>query len=195
MGSGEGFAIEEYLTLSKDDALKKYGAHQTADDINSRFSFLSKPTSERARVTGVTYSMDRTPPERTPKMNMLTGRLFKDVSDKEIGKAILITDVYGILSYDPELSEALARYIKLLNPGGQIWWADSKGTQSMVQKADGTKVSLVDWLQNLPGIEVHDKNKAVQILVKTKSKVKIPKLKLTFSDGGSPPVRFFVEEP
>lgn len=190
---------------------------------------------DKPRITGVTYKMLRSDPEIS-NLKIKTGRFFEDIPLTEFSEADLITDLYGVISYTPRLDEVLRRYHQLLKPAGRAYifvgdylsvpqyyghrrlerigsegWS-SPFANSTVQKKDGSTVSLLDWIKELP--EFNSRVEFVEILQKPRSGVvpgrierstivlektdgpqNIPDLKLIESDDGKPPTRKFQEVP
>lgn len=58
--------------------------------------------------------------QKSEQFRYLSGRLFEEISDIEIGKVDLISDVYGDFAYNESKIELLIRYCKLLKQGGAI---------------------------------------------------------------------------
>lgn len=202
-----------------------------ADFIARAFNF--KEEVEKPRVTGISFVMEREPP-RHEKIQIKTGRFFEDIPIEELGSADLISDLYGVMSYSPRVDEVLRRYHQILKPGGRAYvhigdyiekplvqsvirsmafekpaW-DAPFANSQVRKANGQTVSLLDWVQTLPGFRVTleyrdlieksfrgDISGVIKrytvVFEKTGEPLQVPSLRLTESDSGKPPTRTFLE--
>jgi len=235
-GSGEGFAIEDFFkreaieeTLLMKGARAGYFQYQTEVITKAQAQFIlaafnSKGLEQKPRVTGVTFVMERNPPAQ-PKLNFYTGRFFEEIAESELGSAALISDFYGVVSYSPNLSQVIQRYHQILKTGGKAYilvgdfverpqvgavgW-DAPLANSRVKKANGTEVSLLDWLKSLKGFSASVEAREMAprysvgsttggirryslILEKTQESLEIPHLRLMDSDLGKPPVRIFEE--
>jgi len=127
--------------------------------------------------------------------------LFHELSDATIGRADVITDVYGVLSYTPDPSRDLRKALNLLNPNGiLIMEIDPKGFAFEGKSGD---VAWVEYLKTIGGIEVtrveprkdlHDPNgtkvKSMVIeLTRTKGPISVPELQVTALFSNTPPAR------
>jgi len=246
-GSGEGFALQDLFNQTVIDPEKflmeaeptfwrkrkividPKPLREAAQQLNSR------ETSDKPRITGVTYKMQRPDPE-IPNLIFKSGRFFEDIPLGEFARADLITDLYGVISYTPRIDEVLRRYHALLKDSGRayIFLGDylavpqylglrriervgeegwySPFVNSTVKRADGTTVSLLDWIQSLPDFNTRVEKVLIQqppkgklvpgtierstlILEKKTDRTNIPTLKLVESDDGKPPLRKFEEVP
>ncbi|NBX77371.1 MAG: hypothetical protein EBQ92_12525, partial [Proteobacteria bacterium] len=198
-----------------------------------RLNFRSP--EDKPKITGITYKMER-PDPKIPNLTFKIGRFFEEIPLNEFAQADLITDLYGVISYTPRLDEVLRRYHALLKDSGRaylfigdyltvpqhIWtrrverigeegWY-SPFVNSTVKKADGSTVSLLDWIQSLPDFYAEVEKVVIQqpkrgnlvpgqierstlVLEKKTGHSNIPSLKLVESDEGKPPVRKFEEVP
>lgn len=130
------------------------------------------------------------------------------------GKSMLVTDLYGPLSYSEEIPLLLQIYLDLLAKDGTLMFNMmveknySEGmnlitpTQSNI--INGNKFGIVDWLKTIPGISVVEKAVIKKIgdiyfeeyisikVVKQVEVVKVPNnLRLLKYEEGSPPNRQF----
>ncbi len=244
-GSGEAFALEDFFKQQVVDAANlKRGTRpgffrQTREQVSAEQAefiaraFNLKDGSQKPRVTGISFVMEREPPKHE-KLQIKTDRFFEDIPLEELGSAELISDLYGVMSYSPRLDEVLRRYHQILKPGGLAYvhigdyierplvpsvirsmafenpgW-DAPFANSQVRKANGQTVSLLEWVQNLPGFKVSleyrdlvEKSfrgeisgvikRYTLVLEKTQESAQIPSLRLTESDSGKPPTRTFLE--
>ncbi|MFM8269560.1 MAG: hypothetical protein ACKN9V_05160 [Pseudomonadota bacterium] len=188
---------------------------------------------DKPKVTGITYKMDRSDP-KIPNLFIKTGRFFEDIPLGEFSQADIISDLYGVISYTPRLDEVLKRYHTLLKDSGRVYifigdylsvpeqvrlrrferakeagWY-SPFVKSTVRKADGSVVSLLDWVASLPGfrtrvefVEIQETSRAgfvpgtiersTLVLEKRSDQSFFPTLRLMESDEGKPPTRKFQE--
>lgn len=123
----------------------------------------------------------------------LTGRYLEEIADAELGKADLITDVYGIFAYTEDLSGTLARYLNLLKRDGSIY-VHSVEPRTTIRSADGnSQYSMIRWLYNIKGLEIEVLPLSFRIR-KTQDHVEVPKLKLIDGMADRPARRIFVTE-
>jgi len=209
---------------------EKVSAEQ-AEFIARAFNFTD--AAQKPRVTGISFVMEREPPKHE-KLQIKTGRFFEDIPVSELGSAGLISDLYGVMSYSPKLDEVIRRYHQILKKGGRAYvhigdyierplvrsvirsmafetpgW-DAPFANSQVRKANGQTVSLLEWVQNLPGFKVSLEYRDMEqktskgelsgvikrytlIFEKTDEELEIPSLRLIESDSGKPPTRTFLE--
>lgn len=197
MGSGEGIAIDQFRVLDRagfKKALKVASPHLDDKALDERLDAMpltSLPVDKRPRVMGITYKMER----KVPKgLVVLKDRLFSEIKDEEIPSAKLITDYFGILSYDPQVDEVVRRFARILQPSGKAYWVGTGAMErSRVKRKDGKVVPLTEWIGSLPGLTAKSE-RGVTVIEITGKEVSVPKLKLTFSDAETPPTRFYVEE-
>ena len=116
----------------------------------------------------------------------------------KIGKADIISDVFGVMSYTFRPDLVLQKYLNSLNSNGKIYilaFDTTLGNHHMVIKSDGKKVSLKNWIRSINGLKARNVNfwSAIQI-DKPKTQIEIPKLKLVyFNTKYMPPIRTFQE--
>ena len=184
-GSGEGFALQDLFNqtvIDPEKVLKEAASsfwrarkividpeplRESAQQLNFR------EAADKPKITGVTYKMER-PDPKIPNLAFKVGRFFEDIPLGEFAPADLITDLYGVISYTPQLDEVLRRYHSLLKDSGRAYifigdylsvpqhigtrrierigeegWY-SPFVNSTVTRTDGTTVSLLDWIKSLP---------------------------------------------
>lgn len=218
-GSGEGLATLAYLEGNQS---KLGGYYGFTDSVLVTFSQLNKkPADQRARVTGVTYKYNvesisylkaefvRPRFVRSGRGRWLEGRYFEDIPDAEIGAADLITDVFGVAAYAPRLDEVLRKYLRLLRDGGVAYvFLGIQGGDALDDKVfvwrDGKRLSLVEWLQTVPGVEARKleyftgwggshQARGLELRRVSATPV-IPELELIEFQHGAPPYREYREK-
>jgi len=189
--------------------------------------------SQRPKVTAVSFSMERKGPT-IEGLEIKTGRFFEDIPTSEFKPVDLITDLFGVASYSPRIDEVLRNYHRVLKKGGQVYlfigdyletppifgfrrasplgepgWL-SAFSDSEVITSQGDKLSLLDWVQRLPGFKTTIEGREVVgkrqiglkpaailrstlILEKTGDFSQIPQLKLVEATEDKPPIRIFRE--
>ncbi|MBI3557191.1 MAG: hypothetical protein HY074_13085 [Deltaproteobacteria bacterium] len=181
MGAGHGRAQREYLAdksnLAKNVVLGKAKTLAVA---------YEQPVF---RDKAALYDSTLPTPKRHQK---LIGRFVEDIPDAELGKADLITDVYGALSYTDRLDEVLNKYLRILNDGGAIYFY-TESLRTKIWRKDGTVLYLYEWLQTLQGLRVETDLRGYRI-TKTSPDAQVPQLKLIGGYASKPPARIFKEQ-
>lgn len=227
-GAGKAIAADLFLRLGRDVPIYRShedlfgspllnrlipGADRRREMLYSEFEEFSKrPLEWRPRVTAISYREesrvgDRLPPSRFRYLNQ---RLFQDIPLAEIGKADVITDVYGVFAYSEDISNVIARYGALLKPGGKAYILigfDNLMKRDFrfvdqIEMINGKKVSLLKWLQRrVEGIEVQEARGSTSnystLVLKKKGEgpVRVPELKLVevLPHPDPPPIRRYRE--
>jgi len=200
-------------------------------EIGKRLS--SRSPSDRPQVTAVTFAMERSDP-LISGLQIKTGRFFEDIPTGEFKSADIITDLFGVASYSPKVDEVFRRYHEILKTGGKAFiyigdfvesprmvglilpepvgergW-DSAFERSKVITAQGERVSLLDWVQKLPGFKATILSREVQgsrqgaaqpaimlrstlVLEKVGEVTEVPLLRLIETTEDKPPIRIFQE--
>ena len=182
MGAGEGRALLDYLQ----------DAH----------------FPKKAKIAAVSFKKPESVLEKDiqaidPNFHYFEG-LVENLEISQVGKAKLITDVYGPLHYTDDLSTVLQKYVDVLEPGGEILTPGFRqvgqdGKTNSIHFAVGGTASYTYWLKEIPGLKVieipitGDARNTALIIKKVSPEVKIPKLKLYHLYPGSPPWRIFEE--
>lgn len=218
-GSGEGLATIDYLMGRQDNSDSDYGAAPETREALQRLN--ERPTSQRARTTGVTYKYKtdhwaaglaeprRAVLGKTGRGRWLEGRYFEDIPDTEIGPAELITDVFGVLAYAPRLDEVVRKYLRLLRDDGFAFiHLGLPGEGSVDDRIwiwrDGARLGLVEWLQSISGVQARKiefgtgtygtrKARALE-LRRTSPSPLVPSLELIEYKDGAPPYREYREK-
>lgn len=213
VGSGEGKALWQYVNRDKvQEVLANYDKTLADPDYPEGWKadlrkhkeqwkkFLPLPTGQ---VTGVTLQMKREiSAEEKGKVDYKIGKFIEDIPNSEFGTADLITDVVGAFAYANQVDVVLDKYLSILKPKGVILIGtdDDKGK---VKRKDGTVVSICEWVDSIPGLDVELKYKKedrpyyeprVRIRKNANASIAIPKLKLFLSDKGTPPRRLYIEQ-
>lgn len=185
-GSGEAFAVQDFfkpVPIDADGFLKNMQRSTwkpreikvNPDQVRETAKRLSSTSPiHRPQVTAVTFSMERSDPQ-LERLEIKSGKLFEQIPISEFKPADIITDLFGVSAYSPQIDEVLRRYHQILKPGGKAYlflgdyvespqlvgfrrpepvgkpgW-DSAFVQSEVITKSGKKTSLLDWVRNLPG--------------------------------------------
>lgn len=184
-GSGECRAIQDY-------ALGLY--HPGGD------------RSRLAKVTGITFAKKQ--PLESPELSglgdrfqVLKGRFLEDIPDAQIGKADLITDLYGVMAYTKTPDVALQKYFDALEKNGVIYLFLGKNRaldRTRVRLRDETEVTLAEWIKRIPGVVTEQVNSRTLRIAKKAPKIFVPKLELkevSRIEGQAVPSRYFVQRP
>jgi hypothetical protein len=114
---------------------------------------------------------------------------FESVDMTQLPKANLITDVFGAVSYSPDLGRVMTNALSQLVPGGKMFTYYSmmgiKIKTGLFKSED-----LLDYLRNIKGIEVvdiGDEGAGAVMIQRTEGPLEIPKLKLEKVRAGKPP--------
>jgi len=125
------------------------------------------------------------------RFRYLSGRYFSKIPPEEIGKADVITDLYGVLSYTENLSGDLEKALGALNPGGQLFTHRHPLGFRFID-ASGRRMTYSEYLNGIGGIRVHSNNR----VERTQGTLVVPRLKLVNFVPGKPPRRTFqIDEP
>jgi len=84
----------------------------------------------------------------------LSGRLIEDYPPASLGRAQLVTDVYGPAVYSSDLGKVLDTYTKVLEPGGRIYLLLDSNTRF---ERGGNASSFADWLAAAKGLRLVDR--------------------------------------
>lgn len=121
----------------------------------------------------------------------IEGRKVEDIPAREIavpGSVKLITDLYGPISYSPELVQILRTYGELLATNGQLHIAVGDGLLKIIEPSTGRELSLFDFIESYcEGFRVV-RGQANPTLVRTKATVKVPQLQIVSFISGSPSI-------
>src|SRR5262249_48652896 len=102
MGCGEGDAVKDYRSFTAKDVRGacERAVYDMSSEAQQTLSRLTeKPKQLRASVTGVTIEMrHKMPSDPTERMRFFQNYLER-LSDRQLGKADLITDFFGVASY------------------------------------------------------------------------------------------------
>jgi hypothetical protein len=186
-GSGEGVAIEQYHQLGANPQALRF-AGQGGTESMERIARASH--RDRAYVTGVTYHMSR-PGTRDydGKLRHLVGRLLEDIPDSELGKADLISDVYGVFAYSNRLDLAMLKYLTALKARGALYIFNSHMSRSTVERTGRQPRPLIDFLRSIEGVDVAELGGGVYRVAKNGRPVRIPRLQLVSESAQTPPER------
>jgi hypothetical protein len=138
----------------------------------------------------------------------LAGRYIEDYADGELGKFDLITDVYGAVSYSPQVDVVFEKALSHLKIGGRFYTnIESEDVQHTrdglwnlrFEDSDSDQVgSIRDWVNNMSCISGNvtlgppgTRQQIVIQIEKTCDAVTVPKLKLIKLKEASPPARTY----
>jgi hypothetical protein len=206
-GAGEAFFIEQYITASSDPMPQL----TLSGEKQKYFSeILSKSTQQRARVIGVDVEIRRKGiPSHGGRLRMFTGRLFDEIPNSELGRIKLLSDYFGVIAYTPDIDTTLRKFLEILSDDGQIFvylgdrLEDSFANQSRIHLQNGKRISLMDWIVALPGIEATQLSAegaaggafSLRIRILDRARIHVPELQLMNirSRPEAPPIRTYVE--
>lgn len=169
LGGGKGLAIQDYI--------------------------ISRPRiTDAAYTVLVTYKLGRLfgIPDYFGKIKLLEGRLFEDIPLREIPRAKLMTDYYGVLSYTRDPSKVLRMIFDRLEYGGELYLYTSN-INTVVDDPNGGPhvISFSTMLESISGIKVEGRYGILKI-TKISPEVLVPDLVLAKIDETSkPPFRRF----
>ncbi|MCA9176268.1 MAG: hypothetical protein KDB14_17395 [Planctomycetales bacterium] len=195
-GSGDSIAVEEYLSPPP----------QSSDNYPTSIQeILQRPLAGRARVTAITVTGREL--ANTSRLRLFHGRYFEDIPLPELlsppfGKARLITDAHGVLTYTPWLDKALRKYLELLEPAGTLLIGNVSMCRTVIADQQGRLRSLPAWLETIPGLSVtrprQDRKRepgpdsCITVRLSTGDLPEIPELTLLQSTSGPAPSRLFI---
>jgi len=145
-------------------------------------------------LTGISYKinyghyLDHVEPlARELKLQLFEKQYFENLSDEVLtarwGRADVITDMMGILSYSSNISETIQRYLDLLNVGGSIF-----AYMSHTKISFASNDTLDSWLNSITGVLLIRKGNAIY-LKKLNEKTVVPKLIPVSYSMMTPPAR------
>jgi hypothetical protein len=156
VGAGELNAAHEFFELSK-------GRHIS---INAH-----SPSSPVFYRNGHRLSSER-------QWTYFEGRIFEDISDKELGKLDVITDVYSALSYSMNFDLVLRRYLSLLKQGSGDLFIVLRDGSVIIEDQEGQRLSLLDYFNQIDGILVEKIGAHSYRLTRKRSPLIMPRLQL-----------------
>ncbi|MFM8313962.1 MAG: hypothetical protein ACKOA8_06720 [Deltaproteobacteria bacterium] len=186
-GSGEGYASldffqrsidpERILAQAKASWFRGRVIHFDPGLLRQGLHLINTSSArEKPKVTAVTYHMEKKA-KVSPEVEYKVGKFFEDISTSEFKPADLITDLFGVMSYSPQIDVVLKQYHDILKLQGKayIYAGDfvdiptysglfkkqtmgergwfSNFALSQVKRRDGSQISLIDWISSLPGFE------------------------------------------
>lgn len=197
-GSGDSVAVEEYASGKLHKTINSYW-YKIPKDLNHFLNVQSKPSDQRAHVTGITVE-GKIPPKNA-QMRILKGRFLEDIPLEEIteapfGKAKLITDMYGAMAYSDRPDLVLKHYLNMLGPGGSIFIKNDYMGGTVIVGEDGRSVkNLVQWLESIPGVSVKrfPNSNSIEIQKTAENPVEVPTLTLRRTSNHLPPRRELIQ--
>jgi len=174
-GAGEALAARQYLQ-------------------SDEFPRKARVTAVAVRRPESTALADLERDFPAPAFRYLAGAPIEERPLDELGRAALITDVYGAIQYAAHLDRLIRRYADLLEPGGRLWTVLPAATFV----ADGdAPVELGDWLASVRGLSAiriprADDYAREVILERNAQPVEVPPLELKKMLDGPPPMREYL---
>lgn len=113
--------------------------------------------SQDRQTTATVISLD-CQVKSSDRLEVHSGRFIEEIPQEEISKSDIITDVFGPLAYSGHPHLILKKYLESLKPTGEIFIFlglrdDIYGRLNRVITRDGRYLTLVEWLQQLPGVK------------------------------------------
>ena len=134
------------------------------------------PLAERAHVTAISYRIGRNHiPNDGGRVDFITGQWFEQIPNKKLGSFDLVTDFFGIVTYAPDPSEVLNKYLEMLRAGGVLYL---RHADIFIQSPSGVYQSLGEWLREQGGLSIEFIDERTLRITKTQSEVRLPSLKL-----------------
>ncbi len=151
------------------------------------------------KVTTVSFSESLIPSPVQGRINHLAGRSFESIPMTELasrnGRADLITDLFGVLSYTDRPDEVLVRYWQILKPGGEVLLFVS-AKRSSETRID--RMNFPAWIQrqitgfDVVGLRVHEYPGYAIRLRKVGGRFSAPRVRLNRArEVEAPPLRNF----
>lgn len=166
MGSGEGVATEDF--------------HHSLG-----------PSKSKVQLTGITLEMKRKSPS-LQNLTYLVGLPLQELDLRGFAQADIVTDLHGVLAYSYDVDQVLSIYLSLLKEQGGVFALLT--AEQYVETTEGRTLTLAEWIAQIPGLKVDTgSGSQIWISVTDRSRIRIPKLKLSYSDSECPPNRFFKE--
>jgi len=197
-GSGAGIALSEYQV-----------GKPLSDILNSTppFPLESAFPVTRSRTLGVVVQLPPAAAEFSAKVSeagaanrhrILEGRRIEDIPAGELGKAKLITDFFGPVTYSTALDRVLNKYLEIGHPDAEIFLKFAGG-KITVQTKEGERLELQDYLvKRMVGHRVVIADPITRTMLHIKldpAGVKsLPKLRLDDIEGEGVPTFYYVEE-
>lgn len=185
LGAGNGRAIFDYYSLS----------------------------NGQARVTAISYSESafkgsnktKLTDEQISKFRFLNRKLFEEIPLDHLEPADTISDLFGVITYAPDLKLVLSKALGLLKPNGLLFIYNGMNSSKPVtslQAMDGSKGNIGDYLSRSRNLEVtvikYSRGLYFQEEAYLIRKIgefnpsDLPDLELVkYDDGGRPPSRIY----
>lgn len=165
------------------------GAGKATAQIDFLKSFANK--NQAPQATAVAFKLDRwfKPSSYEGKLKIEEGA-YETMPTPTWKKADIITDVYGVLSYTANLSQALQKTIDLLNLEGELYLLVSPYATQI--KINNEHITLTQYLKSIEGLKVEEGTTTSQLkITKTKNNIQIPPLELFRYTDQAPPLRTY----
>lgn len=138
---------------------------------------------------------------------------------EELGIADFLTDLYGALSYAPDIVAVLQRYWEITRPGSEVltlfevlmkkrhghgeavFWETTADPNVRIENAQGERVSILEFLQRVRGFEVVEQEESEDLFGSRVLRVRLrrtdeafwaPTLRVLRVTPGIPPLREYL---
>jgi len=205
MGAGDAVAIREYykgLQGTKGARTTALAYSEPLDDTVEITTSAGRTVQGVEPFRGPKYEAFQQFASETPEFRPMFGKMLDEYSLDEIGKADLVTDVMGPLSYAERMDGVFAKYADITNVGGEIHTHIPH--QTFIVDAAGKQVPIAEfareWIGQSRGLELVEVGDAgaegTRIVVrKVGEDVRVPELTLKALGAGKPPIREYVWQP
>lgn len=189
-GAGTGQALREYCDVDElHTSFPPLDGPQESIDTPLKFS----PQDQRAKVTalGVVEPENAKTKGLDPRRFEYEEGLVEKKNSLKLGKADILTDLYGPFFYSKTPEKVLEKYLEFLKDDGAIYMGQFLGKGKTTIEGPNGEMTVVEWLQTIPGLNVKSLSYggAVEITIKDRSAIKIPSLGIKSIVDGTPPER------
>ncbi|QDK46768.1 hypothetical protein DOM22_17195 [Bdellovibrio sp. ZAP7] len=165
------------------------GAGKATAQIDFLKTFSNK--NQAPQATAVAFKLDRwfKPSSYEGKLKIEEGA-YETMPTPSWKKADIITDVYGVLSYTANLSQALQKTIDLLNLEGELYLLISPFATQI--KTNNEHITLTQYLKSIEGLKIEEGTTTSQLkITKTKNNIQIPPIEILRYTDQAPPLRTY----
>lgn len=130
--------------------------------------------------------------EFNPSVRVIRGRGFEQIAAAEIGRADLITDLVGILSYTARPDAVLRKYLDLLRMDGRLFLSMPLLASFVI--SEGEVLTFYEWFRKVEHLECKILSAGGGLVFrKEKEKIQVPELKLVSAFHNHLVYRLFAE--
>ena len=158
------------------------------------------PNPEHHLVTSF-RDMQANAPPRHPRIIVGTPVEYFPDAVENVGRADIITDVFGAFSYSPRIDQVLDRYLELLEPNGAAYIMIPPNFNSInIKNAAGQPLRIDDYLAKVRGANVevvhveataNNPPRSYFVMRRNDEPIHVPRLELRSMESGTPPRRFY----